>query len=111
MWRKILIINLILVLGLYPVAQAVGPLVAPADTPAHEHHSMIMDCGQLDPGHCIDFDSCVSGSHASCDASAKATPSSPKTAGQPISQAYAPRPPERFLSHHPELLLRPPRNA
>lgn len=111
MWRKILIINLLVVLGLNPVAHAVSPLVAPADSHAHAHNSMIMDCGQTDPAKCVDFDSCISGSHASCDAQSKSPLSTPVSTVYPRGQLYASPPAERYLSHHAKLLLRPPRAA
>ena len=111
MWRKILIINLLLGLGLHPVAQAVSPLVAPAEAPAHAHELMIMDCGQVDPGHCIDFESCISGSHANCDTTGKSPLPASESTSQPRVRVYASHPPDRYQSHHAELLLRPPRYA
>ena len=106
--HKILILNLILALVLLPVTQSMSPDAAPAE---HDHASMVMNCGHVDPGHCIDFAACVSGSHASCDTNLKAAQVLTKSADLPASRAYAPDLAEHFLSHHPELLLRPPRIA
>ena len=111
MWRKLLIINLVLMLGLHPVAQAVGPLVAPADAPGQMHESMIMDCGQVDPGHCKELESCGSGSHANCDAKSKSSMLLPQTANHPRGEVYASHPADRYLSHHAGILLRPPIKA
>ena len=72
---------------------------------------MLMACGEVDSGHCVGFDACMSGSHASCDTSLKDAQLLAKFEAYPGLDAYAPEPFERFPSHHPELLLRPPRNA
>jgi hypothetical protein len=112
MWRKLFIVNLFLVLALNPAAQAIGPLVAPADAPAHhEHGSMIMDCGQLDPANCVDFDSCASGSHANCDAKTKSSLFLPQLADHPRGQLYMAHPPDSYLSLFFLMIRRPPRNA
>ncbi len=111
MRRNIVIIHLLLALALLPVAQAIGPLAAPADSAGHAHESMVMDCGQVDPGHCVDFESCVSGSHASCDANFKSTHFVPGSTDRLHGQVYAPQPPDHYLSRPAERLLRPPRNA
>ena len=108
MRHKILIFHLLFALAFLPVAQAVTPAVAPAKI---AHDRMAMDCGHVDPGHCIDFDSCVSGSHASCDANLEATSTAPEPADRPAGNDFAAASPERFLSHQAERLLRPPRNA
>ncbi|HEY5739875.1 MAG TPA: hypothetical protein VIW27_09125, partial [Gammaproteobacteria bacterium] len=91
MRHKILILNLLLALVLLPVTQAMSPDAAPAE---HDHASMVMDCGHVDPGHCIDFASCVSGSHASCDTNLKAAQVLPKSADLPGALDLA----EHFLS-------------
>ena len=80
---KILTLSLLLALVSLPVAQAMSAQAMPAE---HDHGTMVMDCGHADPAHCIDFDTCVSQRLDRC---------------------------ERILilSHLPELLLRPPRNA
>lgn len=108
MQHKILILNLVLALVLLPVTQAMSADAAPVE---HDHASMGMDCGHVDPGHCVDFAACVTGSHASCDTKLKAAQVLPKSADLPGSQAYLQDFAEHFLSHHPELLLRPPRIA
>lgn len=111
MWRKFLTIILVLVLGLHPVAQAVGPLVAPAEHPAHAHESMTVDCDQVDLEFCIDLDSCCAGGHAKCDAGLKIWLSVSRSAEHPRGQVYASDRPERYRSQHAERLLRPPRSA
>jgi len=109
MRHKLLILNLLMALAFLPVAQSVVMAATPAE---HAHGMMGMDCGQVDPGgHCIDFDCCLSGHHASCDTTAKATPVVHDSVARPGSQFYFPDPLERLPSHHPELLLRPPRKA
>ena len=108
MRHKLLILNLLLALVFLPVTQAASP---PAALAEHDHETMIMDCGHVDPGQCIDFAACVSASHASCDTNLKAAQVLAKAAAFSGGFVYAPDPAERFLSHHPELLLRPPRNA
>ena len=111
MWRKIFIGHLLLALVMLPVAQAVDPVVAPADSDRPGHALMVMDCGQLDPKHCIDFETCFAGSHASCDAKFESTQLLPQSMDQPRDQAFTSHPPDRYLSYLAELLLRPPRNA
>jgi hypothetical protein len=106
--HKILILNLILALVLLPVTQSMSPDAAPVE---HDHASMGMDCGHVDPGHCVDFAACVTGNHASCDTNLKAAQVLPRPADLSGSQAYTLDLAEHFLSRHPELLLRPPRIA
>ena len=108
MLRKILIFNLLFALALLPVAQAVNPAGAPADT---AHDLMLMDCGEVDPVHCIDFNSCAAGSHASCDAKTKSAQLPAQPADLPRGQVYTAHPPKRYLSYCADLLLRPPRIA
>ncbi len=108
MRHKILILNLLLSLVFLPVAQAMSPNAAPAE---HGHGIMVMDCGQVDPAHCIDFDACVSDNHASCDLNLKAAQVLSNSLVPPGTDTYARDLAERILSHHPERLLRPPRNA
>ena len=108
MRHKILILNLLLSLVFLPVAQAMNLHAMPAE---HDHGSMVMDCEHVDPGHCIDFDTCMFGNHASCSISLEAAQAQVTIADRPSVAAYAPELAQRFLSHLPELLLRPPRNA
>ena len=108
MLRKLLIINLLFTLALLPAAQAVSPAAAPADA---AHDLMVMDCGEVDPNHCIDYDSCVSGSHASCDVKSKSTQLLPESVERPRGQVYAAHPTERYSSNYADILLRPPRIA
>jgi hypothetical protein len=108
MQRKLLTIPLIFVLAFVPVAQAMVTAGAPADS---VHEMMAMDCAQVDHGDCIDVDCCSSSGHASCDANAKATQVSPQVVDRPRGNNFAADPPYRYLSHHAELLLRPPRYA
>jgi len=108
MRHQLLILNLLLALVLLPVAQAMGPDPAPAQ---HDHGSMVMDCGHVDPGHCVDFDACVSASHASCDTGLEAAQVVARSADRPPGDAYVADLTERILSHHSERLLRPPRNT
>lgn len=111
MWRKLLIIHLLFVLALHPVAQAISPTVGPVQTGQTSHELTIMDCGQVDPNHCVDFENCVSGGHTSCDSKSKSTLSLPALTEHPDSHIFNSLPPGQYLSHHAELLLRPPRNA
>ena len=105
---KILIVSLLLALVVLPVAQAANPDAAFA---GYAHESLSMDCGHIDPGHCIDFDSCMSGDLESCDTNFKATQVLAKSMTRPPGFVYTPDFAERFMSYQPELLLRPPRNA
>ena len=43
MWRKLLIINLLLVLALQPVAHAIGPIVGPVEPGQTLHELMNME--------------------------------------------------------------------
>ena len=109
--RKVSVFMMFLALGLHPVAQAVSPLVAPADAPGHVHESMVMDCGQVDPRNCIDFETCVSGGHANCDTKTESSLLLSQTPDHPRGEVYASHPADRYLSHHVGTLLRPPRKA
>jgi len=111
MWRKLLIIHLLFVLALQPVAQAISPTVGPVETVQTSHELTIMDCGQVDPNHCVDFETCVSGGHSNCDSKTKSNLLLPALTEHPAARVYHPYPPSQFLSHHAELLLRPPKNA
>jgi len=111
MWRKLLIIHLLFVLALQPVAQAISPTVGPVETGQASHELTIMDCDQVDPNHCVDFETCVSGGHSSCDSKTKSNLLLPALTEHPVARVYNSYPPSQFLSHHAELLLRPPRNA
>lgn len=112
MKRKLLIIPLLFALAFLPVAQAMSQAAAPAES---QHHGMLdgmlMDCGQVEHGDCIDIDCCTSGSHASCDANAKATPVSRQLSFRPGGDVFDADPPGRYLSLPAGRLLRPPRNA
>ncbi|HKJ49979.1 MAG TPA: hypothetical protein VKB27_00685 [Gammaproteobacteria bacterium] len=105
---KLLIFHLLFALAFLPVAQAVTPVAVPGEI---AHDQMAMDGDHVDPGHCVDFDACVCLSHASCDANLEATSTAPEPADRPTGNDFTADSPERFLSHHTERLLRPPRNA
>jgi hypothetical protein len=111
MWRKILIVNLLFMLALQPVAQAIGPVVSTTDAGKVSHHMITMDCGQVDPNHCIDHDSCASGSHSSCDSKTRTSLFVLVSIDSSGRITYAAGSAERYTSHHAERLLRPPRNA
>jgi len=111
MWRKLLIIHLLLVLALQPVAQAISPTVGPVEANQTLHEQTNMDCGQVDPNHCVDVETCVSGGHSSCDSKFKSTLLLPALREHPDNSAYNFHPLSQYFSHHAELLLRPPRNA
>jgi hypothetical protein len=111
MWQKLLIIHLLFVLALQPVAQAISPTAVPIETDQSSHVRMIMDCGQVDPNHCVDYEICVSGGHTSCDSKTKSTLLLPALPEHPESHIYLSHPPGQYISHLAELLLRPPRNA
>lgn len=115
MWRKILIVNLLFVLALQPVAHAIGPMVGPVESGHSSHDQMTMECGHVDPDHCVDRDVCFSGGHASghasCDSKTKPTFRLPALAGHPQNHVYNSDHPGQYLSHNPDLLLRPPKNA
>ena len=111
MRRKLLIIHLLFILALQPVAQAISPTIAPVETGQTSHELTIMDCGQMDPNHCVDFETCASGGHTSCDSKTKSTLLLPALTEHAVSRIYNSYPPGQYLSHHAELLIRPPRNA
>ena len=115
MWRKILIINMLLVLALQPVAHAIGPIVGPVEPGQTSHDPMTMDCGHVDPNHCVDLETGVSGGHASghasCDSKTKSTFRLPALVEHADISVYHSHHPDQYLSHHADLLLRPPRNA
>jgi len=111
MWRKLLIIHLLSILALLPVAQAISPAVSSGETGTLMHDLVVMDCGQVDPNHCVDFDTCTSGGHSNCDTKTKSTLLLPTLPEYPDRQAYNAHPLGLYLSHHAELFLRPPRNA
>jgi len=109
MWRKILIIHLLLVLALLPVAQAIGPLAGTGDADTSSHDLVLMDCGQIDPDHCVDFGNCASGSHISCDSKSKTSLHIPVSVKNSSGNIYTARAVDRYSSHLTELLLRPPK--
>jgi hypothetical protein len=111
MWRKILIINLLLMLALQPVAQAIGPVVSRADSGEASQDMSMMDCGQLEHNHCVDHDNCASGSHSSCDSKSRMSSSVPLSIRSSSKNIYSACSTERYSSHHTERLLRPPRNT
>ena len=111
MLRKLLITHLLFVLALQPVAQAISSTVTPIEAGQSSHELMVMDCGQVDPDHCVDFGSCASGVHTSCDSKTKTTLSLPTLTEPPNSRIYSSHPPDQYFSHPAELLLRPPRKA
>lgn len=51
MWRKLLIIHLLLVLVLQPAAQAISPTVSPVETDQTSHELTIMENSPVDPNH------------------------------------------------------------
>lgn len=111
MWRKLLIIHLLFILALQPVAQAIGPTVGPVENGQTSHESMIMDCGQVDPSHCVDFNNCAAGGHTGCDSKTKSNLLLPALTVQPVTRVFNSYHSSQYLSHHAERLLRPPRNA
>jgi hypothetical protein len=111
MWRKILIINLLLMLALQPAAQAIGPVGGTANAGEVSHDLVMMDCGQVDPDHCIDYDNCASGSHSSCDSKTRTSLFVLVSISSSSRSIYSACSAERYSSHHVERLLRPPRNA
>jgi hypothetical protein len=111
MWRKILITYLLLMLALMPVAQAIEPVIAAGDAGQMSHDHMLMDCGQVDPDHCIDFDDCASGNHNGCDSKTKTGLISLEFIIYPDLTFYDSREDDRYSSHQSALILRPPRNA
>ena len=98
-------------LALLPVAQAMGPGVGTEGTEKVSHDLMVMDCGQFDPDHCVDFDNCASGSHTSCESKTKTSLPILVSIDHRNRSSYIFRSNERFTSHYTELFLRPPRNA
>ncbi len=111
MWRKLLIIHLLMVLAFLPVAQAMSPAAGAPEAGQMSHELMNMDCGQMDPRHCVDFEICTSAGHASCDSKTKSTLVLPALMKNNDTRVYNTQPLSQYFSHHAELLLRPPRNA
>ena len=111
MCRKLLIIHLLLVLALLPVAQAISPAGSSGEAGTLMQDPVVMDCGQVDPNHCVDFDTCTSGGHSNCDSKTKTTLLLPATTEYPDRHVYNAHPPGLYSSHHSKLFLRPPRNA
>lgn len=111
MWRKILIINLLLVLVLHPAAQAIGPIADSADAGKPAHDLVMMHCGQVDPHHCVDHDNCASGNHGSCDSISKVSSNTPVLITIAASDIYDRPLVDRFSSHHTDILLRPPQDS
>ena len=96
MWRKLLTIHLLLVLALQPVAQAISPTVGQVENGQTPHELTIMDCGQVDPNNCIDFATCISGGHTSCDSKTKSNLLLPVLTEHPVTRVYNSYPPSRF---------------
>jgi hypothetical protein len=111
MWRKILFINLVLVLALQPVAQAISPVAGTADVGKASHDMTMMDCGQVDSNHCVDHDNCAYGGHSNCDSKTKASLFVPASINSSSRNIYTARSTERYSSHHSKRLLRPPRDT
>jgi hypothetical protein len=111
MWKKLLIINLLFVLALQPVAQAISPIIGQMETDQTSHQQMTMDCGQVDPNDCVGFETCFSSGHTGCDNKSKSTLLFPALSEPLHSRIFNLHPPGQYLSHHAELLIRPPRNA
>ena len=111
MWRKLLVINLFMVLAFLPVAQAMSPVAGSTEAGQMSHELMNMDCEQMDPRHCVDFESCTSAGHTSCDSKTKSTLLLPVLMKSNDTHVYNTQPLSQYFSYHAELLLRPPRNA
>ena len=111
MWRKILIINLLFMLVLQPVAQAISPIAGSADAGKPAHDSLMMDCAQVDHHHCVDHDNCAAGNHGSCDSISKVSSNTPVLITIAGSDMYDRSLVDRFSSHHTDLLLRPPQSS
>jgi hypothetical protein len=122
MWRNILILNLLIALASLPVAQAISPTVGQSGNGQMSHESSISDvsmmtesmmvgCEQMDTGNCVDFEICISAGHTHCDNKTKSTMLLPALSEQYGNYSYNVHPSSDFISHHSELLLRPPRNA
>lgn len=73
--------------------------------------SMMAGCEQMGTGTCVDFEICVSAGHTHCDNKTKSTMLLPASSEQYGNYSFNAHPSSDFLSHHSELLLRPPRNA
>jgi hypothetical protein len=111
MWRKILIINLLFMLVLQPAAQAIVAITGSADAGKPAHHLVTMDCGQIDPGHCVDHDNCAAGNHGGCDSISKVSSNIPALITIAGIDIYDRPLIDRFSSHHTDILLRPPQNS
>jgi hypothetical protein len=111
MWRKLLIIHLLMVLALLPVAQAMSPIAGSPEAGQMSHELMNMDCGQMDSRHCVDFEICTSAGHASCDSKTKSTLVLPALMKNNDTHVYNNQPLNQYFSHRAKPLLRPPRNA
>jgi len=111
MWRKLFIINLLLMLALQPAAQSIGPIAGSADAGKPAHDLAMMDCGQVDSHHCVDHDNCAAGNHGSCDSISKVSANTPVLMTVAHSDTYGRSLVDRFSSHHTDILLRPPQNS
>jgi len=111
MWQKSLITCLLLVLALLPVAQAIEPVIAAGDAGQAPHDLILMDCGQMDPDHCVDHDNCASGNHSSCDSKTKTSLPALELIINPGVNCFNVGEDDRYSSHQTALILRPPRNT
>lgn len=110
MWRKLLIIHLLLVLALLPVAQAISPAASTAGTDTLMQDMADMGCGHIDPIHCTDFDSCTPAGNSNCDTKIKSTLLLPEAIEYPARHVYNAHLPADYSFQYAELFLRPPRN-
>lgn len=109
MLRKLIIINILIVIALLPVAQAVGPVAGPMES--GQHHEMVQEeCTEPGYEECVDSETCILSTHTHCDSKSKFTLKLPGSFDEPGNSkaAYSPN---RYLSPQAEVLLRPPRNA
>ena len=113
MFKKLIIINIVLMLVFQPISQAFS---APVFLLDQDHHTTFvdmssMDCGQGDSQRCIEIDCCEFVGHAKCDIN--------KPLGYLFSyhlssasvSSYGGFSENRYLFVQPDTLLRPPRNV
>ena len=111
MWRNFLTVSLLLSLALLPVAQAMGPDASTADAGKVSQDLVIMDCGHVNPDHCVNVDDCAAGNHSNCDSKTKTSLPTLESIINPAVSFYSARQGDRYSSHQTALILRPPRNA
>ena len=111
MWHKLLIIHLLCVLALLPAAQAISLTATPTETGQTSHAGMIMDCDQTNSDHCIEIETCVFSSYASCEGKSNSAPDLTTSTDQSVDRIVQLHYKSLYRSHHADLILRPPRNA